>query len=75
MKGEIYVKAIFYFKTERLRDMDNMIIVIKFLLDALKSNGIILDDNYKYIRSIELLYGGKTDKGVESYCDVILTET
>tara|TARA_R100001530_G_scaffold13251_1_gene12241 strand:- start:1773 stop:2123 length:351 start_codon:yes stop_codon:yes gene_type:complete len=40
--------------TTRMRDVDNCVIAAKYFLDVLKKQGLIPDDNPKYVKSLIL---------------------
>jgi Holliday junction resolvase RusA-like endonuclease len=64
------VEYTLYFNNRRLKDIDNFAVPIhKFLLDALVKNGIIEDDNYKYVTGYSADFGGI---GEENYAVVEL---
>ena len=48
-----------FFKDRRRRDIGNVLsIVDKFTCDSLVDNGILIDDNFKYIPEITFRFGG-----------------
>jgi len=57
------VEYVLHFDNKRLKDIDNFSIPIhKFLLDALVKNGVIEDDNYKYVTGYSCDFGGIGDE-------------
>jgi len=59
---------IYHFADNRIRDYDNY--SGKFIFDALKHNGIIVDDNCKIIKKIELQIKLNCN---QEYTEIILT--
>lgn len=57
-KGVVGVSAIFYHKDKRKRDIDNELASI---MDLLKNNGIIEDDNCFIVPDIHIVFGGVSD--------------
>ena len=63
----------FYYPDNRLRDIDNSLAVIsKFCGDAMVENGVLNDDNYKWVKSVKGVYGGIDN--VNPRCDVEIKE-
>lgn len=58
-------------------DIDNGILVSKFLADTLVSEGIIPDDNPKYYKSVSIRYDGTLEKNTyicKVYCKNLVYE-
>lgn len=64
----ISITLIFFYSTERRKDLDNS---CSSVLDAMVAAKIIKDDDFKHIDTITLQYGGKdkADPRVEIYLD------
>lgn len=43
---------------KRHSDVDNAFTCVKFANDAIKHMGLLIDDDYRYVKSVEYLYGG-----------------
>lgn len=54
-EGEVSIECVFFHKDKRKRDIDNELASI---MDLLKNNGIIEDDNCFVVREIKLSFGG-----------------
>ena len=66
----ISLKYTIYHKTNRKFDICNKLVLLdKYFQDTLVELKIIKDDNYEYIKHIELCYGGKKD---EDYAEVTI---
>jgi hypothetical protein len=52
------VTLVIYRKDNRLGDVDNRSIIAKWTTDTIVREGIIPEDNWKYIRSLTILDGG-----------------
>jgi len=58
-------------------DIDNGILVSKFLADTLVSEGVIPDDNPKYYKSVSIRYDGTLEKNTyicKVYCKNLVYE-
>lgn len=73
IQSEVKVVFTFYYPDNRLRDIDGSLSVIsKFTLDALVEDGILEDDNYKYVVEVKGKLGG-VDKA-NPRCEVEIKE-
>jgi len=62
------VTMVFYFKGKHRKDLDN---VCSSVMDVLRDSGILVDDDYTHVDTINLQFGGidKSDPRVEIYLD------
>ena len=59
---KVKIIAKIFKKTKRECDPDNYCVVNKFTLDALVSYGFLKEDNFNYVNSAEVQWGGFSDK-------------
>lgn len=60
-----HIQFHFYFPNNRRRDLDNYSATVKFIIDGLVNSGVIKDDDFKFVQSIVLAYGGKDSESVQ----------
>ncbi len=60
--GKVKIVAKIFKKTKRECDPDNYCVVNKFTLDALVSYGFLKEDNFNYVSSAEVQWGGFADQ-------------
>jgi hypothetical protein len=51
------------------QDIDNVVLVSKFVSDTLVANEWAIDDNPKYYKSLKIIYDREVEK---NYCEVII---
>lgn len=66
----VEIDFIFHFKTKARHDPDNYAATIKMIMDGLVAAGVLIDDNFDYVRKISIQRGCKCVEKVE----VILKE-
>lgn len=60
--GKVKIIAKIFKKTKRECDPDNYCVINKFTLDALVSYGFLKEDNFNYVGSAEVQWGGFSDR-------------
>lgn len=51
------------------QDIDNVVLVSKFVSDTLVANDWVIDDNPKFYKSLKIIYDGEIEK---NHCKVII---
>ena len=63
----VRMEYIFHFKDKRSRDLDNLIINVKYINDALIECNILEEDNYNYINEIKIKAVKSEEEKIEIY--------
>jgi len=67
----VEIEYIIYPGSKRRMDLDNMMVIAKYIQDALVSAGILEDDDYKHITKISFTVGD-LDPNKKGYAEVYL---
>jgi len=71
IKEPVKIDYIIYPGSKRRMDLDNMVVIAKYVQDGLVSSGILEDDDYTHIVNISFQVGG-LDPDKKGYCKVII---
>ena len=69
----VEIEYIIFPGSKRRMDLDNMVVIAKYVQDALVELGILKDDSYTYIPKISFSFGS-LDPDKKGYCKVTIKE-